>query len=56
MSRVQTKCGLNGKMQKIDQIEEEGKEKNTLGRHDRNLPKSLSKPWGNDLSIVEAVW
>ena len=27
MSRVQTKCGLNGKMQKIDQIEEEGKEK-----------------------------
>ena len=55
MSRVQTKCGLKGKMQKIDQIEEEGKEKKTLGRHDRNLPKSLSKPWGNDLTIVEAV-
>lgn len=46
MSRVQTKCGLNEKMQNIDQIEEGRKEKKTLGRHDRNLPKSLSNPWG----------
>lgn len=56
MSRVQTKCGLNEKMQNIDQIEE-GKEKRPLGRHDKEICQSQCQTHGgNDLTIVEAVW
>lgn len=35
---------------------ERRKEKKTSGKRYRNLLKSLSKMWGNDLIIVKALW